>query len=465
LDDITQLTALELSDKIHRRQVSCVDVMACYLDRIDQLNPTFNAIVAMADHEVLLPHAKTADDQLAKGKSLGWLHGIPFAVKDLSDAAGFITSFGSPIYTQNIATNDSLPIRRIRSAGAIVIGKTNVPEFGLGSQSYNPVYGVTGNAHNPDWTSGGSSGGAATALAKHMLPVADGSDMMGSLRNPAAFNNVVGFRPTQGVIPIEGGDVFTGRLSTAGPMGRNVADTEALFRTMAGEDLIDPYSMRGELPRDTDAKHQNNRPARLGWLGSYNGYLPMEDGILELCESRLNTLDESIAAVESCMPDFSMAQLWDAWLVLRQWSVLGKYRALYESQRAKLKPELVWEIEQGLQLTAWDISQANVIRSNFYRAMQKLFGQHDFLALPSAQVFPFDKTTHWPETIGSTTMDTYHRWMEVVIAASLMGCPVINLPAGFSEGRPMGIQIMAPVGKDIELLAFAREFESKTKPV
>jgi amidase len=462
---ITSLSAVDLSKAIKNRQFKCTEVMEAYLDRIEKLNLTYNAIVALADRLDLLDQSKAADAALDKGEYWGWMHGFPHAVKDLADAKGFVTTRGLTVAPKIPAPHDSIFVERIRNAGAIIIGKTNVPEMGFGSQSYNRVYGTTLNAYDTNLTSGGSSGGAAVGLATHMLPVADGSDMMGSLRNPAAWNNVIGFRPSLGRIPSDADDVFYHQLASNGPMGRNVADTIKLFETMAGFDRRDPLSRRDIVDTPsapTDNPFKNNR---IGWLGDYSGYLPTEPGLLKLCEENILHLEESGATVEDCVPEYSMETLWQTWLTFRHWIISGKAKPLYDNEawRAELKPEIVWEIEGGLNITGEDVSQAGVARTHWYHALMKLFGQYDFLALPSAQVFPFAADTHWPKEINGKKMDTYHRWMEVTIGASLAGCPVINLPAGFDDqGRPMGIQFIAPIGEDGKLLEFALAYEAHT---
>jgi amidase len=464
--DITELGAAQLSLAIRSRLVSCTEVMQAYLDRIAKLNPVYNAIVSMPEPEDLLAQAAGADRDLERGVYRGWLHGIPHAVKDLADAAGLETSQGSRIFAGTVAPADDLFVSRIRHAGAIFIGKTNAPEFGLGSQTYNDVHGTTFNAYDRRLTAGGSSGGAAVGLATHMLPVADGSDMMGSLRNPGAFNNVVGFRPSQGRVPeYPAVDVFYQRLGVAGPMGRNVEDTIRLLGTMAGFDAHDPLSLRDEMPPFRDFKAAPLSGYRIGWMGDYEGYLPTQPGVLELCEQALQSLSSTTAAVvENCMPRYDMARLWQTWLTCRHWA-LGGARPLYDNprQRQLLKPELVWEIEGGFDLTAAQVREAGAARTDWYNALQALFEHYDILALPTAQVFPFDARTHWPETINGRTMDTYHRWMEVVIGGTLAGLPVVNLPAGFNpDGVPMGMQFLGRMGEDKAVLEFALAYEKAT---
>ena len=463
--DVTSLSASELSWAIKQKQVSCHDVMQAYLDRIELYNPVYNAIVSLQDGDDLLKQAKLADAALAKGDYWGWMHGMPHAVKDLSDVQGLLTTSGSPILKNNIAKHDAIFVERIRKQGALFIGKTNVPEFGLGSQSYNPVFGVTRNAYNPKLIAGGSSGGASVGMATHMLPTADGSDMMGSLRNPAAFNNVIGFRPSQGRVPRKDKNMFYQQLGYEGSMGRNVEDTWRLLHTMAGYDARFPLGLRDSLSGPDAFKRNTGQPVKLGWMGDFNGYLPMENGVMDLCTQALASIAGEGIAVSDCQPDYEMPRLWQTWLTLRHWTIASSAKALYDNPKLRtlLKPEAIWEVEGGLRQTGLDISRAAFDRSDWYIALEKLFKEYDFLVLPSAQVFPFAAEIHWPKKINDVAMDTYHRWMEVVIGGTLSGCPVVNVPVGFDQqGRPMGMQIIGPMGADEKVLAFAREYEART---
>jgi amidase len=463
--DLTDLSASQLSAAIRQQHVTCVEVMQAYLDRIHRYNPVYNAIVSMAPDDSLLVQADLADQALNKDEYWGWMHGMPHAIKNLADAKGLETSAGSPIFAGTIAKEDDLHVARIRRQGAIFIGKTNTPEFGLGSQSYNPVHGATGSAYDPDLTAGGSSGGAACGMATHMLPIAEGSDMMGSLRNPGAFNNVIGFRPTQGRVPsVPQSDLFYQQLSTNGPMGRNVEDTIRLLGTMAGYDLRSPLSLRDKIPEIEDFRKQDLSGFRIGWMGDYEGYLPTEPGLISLCESALAEIRSVGAIVEDCQPDYDMARLWQTWLTFRHWSMSGD-KELYDDPdtRKLLKPEYVWEIEGSFDMPATRVAAAGVDRSDWYRALQSLFESYDILALPSAQVFPFPKEIHWPKKVNGKAMDTYHRWMEVVIGGTLSGLPVVNLPAGFdARGRPMGMQFIGRMGQDQKVLEFAMAYEDAT---
>lgn len=443
--DITALNAIDLSSAIATRQVSCEEVMRAYLKRIDQYNPVYNALVGMEDEDVLLQQSRAADLALSRGQYWGWMHGMPHAVKDLAAVRGLVHTSASPIYANRIAAEDSAMVARLRAAGAIFVGKTNASEFGLGCQTYNAVFGTTGSACDPALTAGGSSGGAGSVLGTRMMPAADGSDMMGSLRNPGAFNNVIGFRPSAS----ESDGVRS--LSASGPMGRNTADTIQLLHTMQGSQIGSYASL--ELAG-----------ARIGWLGDLEHYLPMESGILDLCESNLQLLAEAGAIITHATLAMDPADLWLSWTTLRHVS-RRRMEGYYTNPVTQelLKPELVWEIEQGMALTDADVRTANMLRSQYHSVLDRLFEEYDLLVLPTSQVFPFDKNIHWPSRIGGQVMDTYHRWMEVVVPVSLAGLPAINVPTGFDpQGRPMGMQIIGPHGADRRVLEFALAYESRT---
>lgn len=449
--DITGLSALELSMGIKTKQFSCYEVMQAYLTRIHKYNPVYNAIISMADDQNLFDQAKKADIALERDEYWGWMHGIPHAIKDLAPLKGFAYTSGSPIFADRIADEDGFITSKIRSQGAIFIGKTNTPEFGLGSQTYNPVFGPTGNAYNPSLTAGGSSGGAACGLRTEMLPVADGGDMMGSLRNPGAFNNVIGFRPSTNVV-MEEGDEINRLLSTSGPMGRNVTDLIGLLKTISLK------------PEFNEIEPLDFNDVKIGWLKDLDGYLKFEQGILELCENSLSKLSSARAKVELAQTNFAPSDLWTCWTTLRHQTRL-RMLDFYENPLTHnlLKPELLWEIEQALQLKEEDLKQAELIRKEWYSELDRLFNKYDFLILPTAQVFPFSSNIHWPKEINGRLMDTYHRWMEVVIMASIGGIPAINLPTGFdATGRPMGLQVMGKFGHDSRVLQFGLAYEQIT---
>ncbi|MFT4824589.1 MAG: amidase [Halioglobus sp.] len=462
--EVVAFSALELSVAIRNKQVSCVEVMQAYLAHIDTFNPKFNAIVSMRDYSQLMEEAQLRDRELSRGEYHGWMHGFPHAAKDLADATGLLTSLGSPLFKENIAHSDSIHVERIKKSGAIIIGKTNVPEFGLGSQTYNPVFGTTLNAYDGVSTAGGSSGGAAVALALKMLPVADGSDLMGSLRNPAAFNNVIGFRPTPGRVPLSG--MYIEELPCNGPMGRDVRDTAMLLSTIAGYHSAAPTSLKQDSTQFAQTLKSNVTGTRIGWLGDFDGYLPMEEGVMDVCEKGLKAFSDIGCEVDKAKLGYPMEQLWATWLTFRHWLVLGKVGPLYRDpkKRPLLKPEAIWEAQGGLNLRADDVYQASVARSQWYKALLGAFEHYDFLVLPTAQVFPFDANTHWPKEIAGKTMDTYHRWMEVVVPGTLSGCPVINVPAGFGKGGlPMGLQIIGRRHADLAVLKIAYAYEQASR--
>jgi amidase len=426
------LDATTLSRRIAAREISCSELMRATLARINRLNPGHNAIVSLRPEQELLAEATARDAQLARGGPNGWMHGFPIAVKDLSDAQGLPTTLGSPAIGRRMAAGDALFVQRMKAAGAIVIGKTNTPEFGLGSHTFNPVFGITRNAWDASKSAGGSSGGAAVALALRMLPVADGSDMGGSLRPPAAFNNVVGLRPSRGRVPaVPSEDVFFQQLGTEGPMARSSEDAARLLCTMAGWDARAPLSLADAMPDPAAADPIARAPGRrIGWLGSIWPDLPLERGITDLCEGALRQLQASGYSVEPCALDVSRDANWMAWLRLRQMLVGGKLGALYAQPalRDRLKPEARWEVEQSFGLTAAQLYQASVARSAVYQAFRRLFERFDYVVAPSAQVFPFPAELHWPSEIEGVAMDTYHRWMEIVTPFSLAGLPVASVP-------------------------------------
>ena len=452
-------TALELSGLIHRREVSCVEVMAAHLAQIERYNPVLNAIVALRDPGELLGEARQRDDELAAGRSRGWMHGFPHAVKDLSAARGLPHTSGSRIFADRVAHADDLVVARVRAAGAIIVGKTNTPEFGLGSQTYNEVWGTTANPYDTSRTAGGSSGGGAAALAARMVPVADGSDNMGSLRNPPAFNHVVGLRPSWGRVPEPG---FVPYGSVNGPMGRTTADVARLLSTMAGPDEGaplcidgDPASLAADLDRDFAG-------TRIAWVGDWDGYLATEPGVLTLCESALATFERLGCEVEAVLPAYAPGDIWESYLAWRAWGNL-RYADLYDdpATRALMKPELVWEIEYALRLTARDLTRAAAARDAWYAVLTELFQRYDYVVAPSAQVFPFDKSVHWPREIAGRPMDTYHRWMETVVPWTMAGHPVAAMPAGFDErGLPNGIQIIGRRHADHGVLQLAHAYET-----
>jgi len=454
---ILNLSATELSTAIRAGTLTVEDVVSAYLDQIDASNPAINAIISLRPRDEIMAEAA----EMSRSDPTGALHGLPIAIKDLADTKDLRTTHGSPIFKDHIPKADSLMVSRLRQAGALIIGKTNTPEFGLGSHTYNPVSGPTRNPYDLTRSAGGSSGGAGAALAARMVPLADGSDMMGSLRNPAGWNNVYGFRPSYGLVPSNPvGEAFLHQLSTAGPMARSVEDLELLLRVMAGPDPRSPHS--GATFTQMDARPVKG--TRIGWIGDWGGYFPMEPGVLELCENGLATLADLGCDIEPLKPEFSPEKLWHSWITLRSWDIAGSYSYLYENPETRnlLKPELIWEIESDLSLSARDINNASEIRSEWFRSVAKM-ADIDIMALPSAQVFPFDVTLDWPREIAGRKMDTYHRWMEVVIPASLIGLPALSVPVGFGQnGLPMGLQLIGHRGSDARVLGLGHAYHQRT---
>ncbi|HEY2272233.1 MAG TPA: amidase [Jatrophihabitantaceae bacterium] len=462
--------ATELSAAIRGRSVSCVEVMNAHLDLIERINPHVNAVVSLRPRDELLAEAAEKDRRLDAGQYDGWMHGLPHAVKDLADVAGMKTSAGffRPPFDVEPAAADSAFVARLRAAGAIFIGKTNTPEFGLGSHTYNNVFGTTRNAYDRTKCAGGSSGGAAVAVALRMLPVADGSDFMGSLRNPPGWNNVFGLRPSFGRIAGEPGEAFLPPAGVAGPVARTARDLGSVLRTMAGD-------AAGDDARLVAPEADRVRGRRVAWLGDLGGYLPMEPEVLRVTRTALDTfaaLDMSVTDLPT-LPSFGsfagVEDLWPTWLTLRHWLVGGAAKPLYDipQLRDAIKPELRYEIEGLLNgadgngaLTALDVFTATVRRADLHQAFVRLFAEYDYVVLPTAQVMPFDADLHWPDQISGIPMSSYHRWMEVTTIATLVGAPTLAAPAGFSSsGLPIGIQVLAREHAEQELLDLAAGWE------
>ncbi|MRU16869.1 amidase [Roseovarius sp. A21] len=458
MDDVLTWGARAQARAIAEGELSAEDLMRATLLRIAEVNPGLNAVVSLRDEGVLLAEAKAADNRAPEGP----LHGLPIAIKDLADAKGLPTSHGSPAFAGQVAARDSLHVARLRAAGAIVIGKTNTPEFGLGSHTYNPVHGATCNPYDTTRSCGGSSGGAAVALAAGMLSIVDGSDMMGSLRNPAGWCNVYGHRPTWGLVPATPeGESFLHPMATNGPMARTPEDLALLLEVMAGPEARQPYGCAvPALSVGGGAKG-----ARIAWLGDWGGAFPYEEGIAPLCEAALAVMEAQGAVVEPLAPPFDRDLMWQSWKTLRHWAVAAKFAPLLEAPETRdlLKPEAVWEIEQGRALSALEVHRASEIRSEWFRVAAGVFEAYDALALPTAQVWPFPVEWDWPHEVAGQAMDTYHRWMEVVVPASLAGLPAVAMPAGFgAQGLPMGVQLIGPRGGDGALLRLAQGYHDAT---
>ena len=436
---------------------TAVEKIQSALDAIERHNPRVNAVISLAYPDDLMKQAEAADQVPTEQR--GPLHGEPIAIKDLVNAAGFETSMGSPIFKKNLVKTDDIMVARLRAAGAIIIGKTNTPEFGLGSHTFNPVHGATGNAYDATRSAGGSSGGAAVVLATGMMRYADGSDMMGSLRNPAGWNNVYGMRPTWGLVPSEPlGDSFLHQLATNGPMARCPKDLATLLSVQSGQDARQPHGLpTADFAKDMDAHVLKG--AKIAWLGDWG--LPFDDGIMDISERAVEDLRALGADVTAIDAPFSMDALWESWITLRSWMVASGAGVFYDDpeKRDLLKPAAIWEIERGFAMSAREVHQQSVVRSIWFKKAAQLFETYDALLMPSAQVWPFPIDWVHPTEIAGVEMDTYHRWMQVVIPAGLIGLPVVNLPIGFgAAGLSAGLQLVGGRGQDAKLLGMANDW-------
>ena len=435
--------------------------MEAFLGRIEECNPEVNAICTLIPQEQALKLAEDADRALLRGGETGPLHGLPMAVKDLTDTQGIRTTLGSPIFADNIPERDSLLVQRLKQAGALVIGKTNTPEFGAGSNTFNALFGVTRNPYNLNKTAGGSSGGAAAAVACGMLPMADGSDMGGSIRNPAAFCNLVGLRPSLGRVPCWPNLMaWQSRLGVEGPLARDVDDCALLLSALAGPDDRDPHSLQESGEQFRVGLPQDFRGRSIAWTPDL-GLLPVEREVVSVCESALPALENCGFQVETAHPELEGAM--DVFKTLRAVLFAEIGGTLLNKHRRLLKDTVIGNIEAGQKLQAKDISRAEALRTRLYVRMLKFFRRHDFLVLPSTQVQPFDCDTEWVREIEGRRLPDYIDWMSICCIISIFGLPAISVPAGFTvSGLPVGIQIVGPPRADAAVLGAARAFEQAT---
>src|SRR5215813_7805781 len=459
--DLCFMSARELATLISNRKVSAREVMAAYLVRINRLNPKINAIVAKLDDDKCLALADDADRHLASGETVGPLHGLPIAFKDLEPAVGFPCTLGSPIFKHQMPTEDSVLVERLRAAGAIPIGKTNVPEFGMGSQTYNEVYGATVNPYDPTKTAGGSSGGAGAALAAALLPLADGSDLGGPLRHPANFNNVVALRPTVGLVPVAPTPMpFLGFL-VKGPMARSVADTAFLLSAMAGSDARDPGCYPSDASVFAQPLDRDLKGVRVAWCPDLGG-LPLDRRVRAVLEAQRKSFEALGCIVEDACPDLTGAD--EVFLTIRKWRTRTMLGPLLETHRNQMKPEAIWEIESGAKLTGADISAAMVQHGAIMERMRRFQERYEFMLCAVNQVPPFDTALHWPTEIEGTKMENYLGWMKSACRITVTFCPAASVPAGFTpEGLPVGIQIVGRYRDDLGVLRIAHAFEQATR--
>jgi amidase len=453
------MSGRELAGLIRRRSISAREVMAAFLRQIDRVNPKINAIIAKLNDEKCLALADEADQRLVRG-DVGSLHGLPFAFKDLDAAVGFPLTRGSPIFRNFMPAEDSVLVDRLRKAGVIPIGKTNVSEFGMGSHSYNEVYGTTLNPYDLTKTAGGSSGGAGAALAAGLLPLASGSDLGGSLRNPANFNNIVALRPTVGLVPTAPTLLPFVGFSVKGPMARSVADAAFLLSEMAGDDPRDPACYPSDPSLFGRPLDREFKDVRVAWCPDLEG-LPLDRRVGAILDSQRKTFANLGCIVEDACPDLSGAD--EVFLTIRAWNFWHMLGPLLEKHRHEMKPEAVWQIEAGSKLTGDDVAKAMTKHGELMERMRLFQEKYEFILCAVNQVPPFDATINWPREIEGVEMEHYIAWMKSAYWITPTFCPAISVPAGFTvDGLPVGIQIVGRYRDDLGVLQVAHAFEQAT---
>ncbi|WP_208642898.1 amidase [Rahnella woolbedingensis] len=459
--ELVSRSACELTQEIRKGQLSSRELVSASLAQIERVNPHLNALVTV-DANRALKMADAADRQQAQGESLGPLHGLPVAHKDSFLTQGMRTTWGSEIYADHIPAENSLIVSRQIQAGAISVGKSNMPEFGAGSQTFNKIFGCTRNPYNPALTCGGSSGGAAVALATGMVSLADGSDMGGSLRNPASFCNVVGLRPSAGRVPLWPNSNSFGQLGVAGPMGRTVADVALLLSVIAGPDPRDPLSIPtpgSDFRVSLDADFRQTRVAFSADLGG----LPVSPEVRKITEEGVKRIAGMVQAVDYAEPSFSGAAR--AFQVLRSLTFAGSFGALLKQHRHQMKRSLVWNIELSQDFSAEDVIEAEAVRARLFQDTRVLLNQWDFLVTPVSQTLPFPVEQEFVENINGEPMSNYIEWMNSCSLITLTGHPAISIPCGFTaDGLPVGIQIVGRYRDELALLKFAHACEALNKP-
>lgn len=459
-DDMCLLSATELARRIRGGELSALEVTTAHLERIERLNPALNAIVTL-DAERALEAARRADRAHAFGEPLGPLHGLPVAHKDSFLVRGMRTTFGSPIFRDFVPDLDSAVVARARGAGAITLGKTNMPEFGAGSQTFNPVFGATRNPYDLTKTCGGSSGGAAVALASGMVALADGSDLGGSLRNPASFCNVVGLRPSTGRVsqwPSE--DAFE-TLPVAGPMARTVEDLALYLSALAGYDPRDPLSLPEDGSRFRVPLARDLMGTRVAWSRDLGG-LPVDPAVTAVIESRRGAFAELGCEIDDVSPDLSGAD--EVFETLRGALFANGFGPLLDEHPGMLKDTIVWNVEFGRKLTLADLGRAQMLRTRLFARMHEFMERYEFIVAPVSQVPPFPVDQAYPTAIAGTPMHSYLEWMRSCSRITATGHPAISVPCGFTpDDLPVGVQIVGRFRDELGLLQFAHAFEQLTR--
>ncbi len=457
MSDLCRRGAGELAGLIARREASAVEVMQAHLTRIQEVDPRLNAIVTLRPEKALLAAAERADEAAARGEPLGPLHGLPVAHKDLTLTRGLRTTFGSPIFSDFVPREDALLVERTRAAGAITVGKTNTPEFGAGSQTFNPVFGPTRNPWDEAKTCGGSSGGAAAALAAGMVPIADGSDFGGSLRNPASFCGVVGLRPSPGRVPVWPDETPWFPLPVQGPMARTAADAALLLSAIAGPDDRAPLSLADSPERFGRPLERDFRGVRVAWSPRFAG-LPFDPRVTEALAPAPAALETLGCVVEEAEPDLTGADtVFDRW---RAWYFERCYGRLLDEHRERMKDTVVWNIEQGRALSRDELAEAALRWTALRGRARRFFARYRFWVLPVSQVPPFDLEIPYPRAIAGVPMRTYTEWMGSCAFVSLLGQPAVSAPFGRTredsgEGLPVGLQIVGRERDDFGVLQLA----------
>ncbi len=459
--DVIFAGARALARQIRAKQISAREVMTAFLAQINKVNPQINAIVAKLDDAACLALADKADEALNRGGPIGPLHGLPTAIKDLEAAVGFPQTKGSPIHKELMPDADSVLVERIRRGGAILIGKTNVPEFGMGSQTYNTVYGTTLNPYDRTKTAGGSSGGAAAALASGMLPIADGGDLGGSLRNPASFNNIVALRPTVGLVPVAPTTIPFVGVSTKGMMARSVSDVAYGLSVVAGADPRDPQSFASNPDVFAEPLDRDLKGARVAWSIDLGG-LPVDSRVRNVLDAQRQTFIDLGCIVEDACPDFGNVN--EVFLTLRTWASWTIYKDLLARHRSQFKEDAIWDIESGSRLSGEKVGWALAQQGALLERMRQFQEKYEFLVCAVNQVPPFDASEPWPASIDGVAMENYVAWMKSTYWISTTCCPAISVPAGFTDdGLPVGIQIVGRYRDDVNVLKCAHAFEQATR--
>lgn len=454
-------SAREMRDAVRAKQISARELLELHLDRIDAVNGRVNAIVSL-DPDRARVEAAAADERLARGDEIGPLHGLPVAFKDTHDVGGWLSTAGSPTRADYVPDDDELVVERVRRAGAITVGKTNTPEYASGSHTFNPLFGTTYNPYNLGRSAGGSSGGAAAALASGMIPLADGSDMGGSLRNPASFCNVAGLRPSFQRVPQWPNDNYWETTSVQGPMARNVDDLALLLSVLAGPDPRVPISQQtpGEVFDRVEAADLSG--LRIAMSVDLGGAFQVDHEVASITQAQGDIFAQAGARVDEAAPHLAEAE--DTFRTLRAWHFQASYGELLEQRPKDFKSSLADNIRAGASLRGADIARGYRQRSTLADRMAEFFGEFDALVLPVSQVPPFPADQEFPADINGQVQDTYLDWMRSAYFITVTGCPAMSVPAGFTaDGLPVGIQIVTRTNDELRLMQIARAFERLTQ--